>query len=58
VAGEIDAELWTPEDGREPRVNWKVTADAVLTAQPKRKPKAANGRETAADTGGDDAIPF
>jgi hypothetical protein len=64
LGGEIDCGLWTPEDGREPRLNWKVTADAVLTAKPKRKPKAASGRETAAsswaapDTGGEDAIPF
>jgi single-stranded DNA-binding protein len=38
IGGEIDCEIWTPEDGREPRLNWKVTADAVLTARrPKRR---------------------
>jgi hypothetical protein len=41
VAGEIDAEIWAPEDGREPRLNWKITAVAVL---PARRPKK---RETA-----------
>jgi Single-strand binding protein family len=40
-AGEIDCELWTPEDGRDPRLNWKITADTLLTA---RRPKR---RETA-----------
>ena len=33
VSGEINAELWTPEDGSEPRLSWKITADAVLTAR-------------------------
>ena len=46
LAGEIDCELWTPEDGREPRLNWKIAVDGVLTAQ--RPPKTASGRETAA----------
>lgn len=60
IAGEIDAELWTPEDGRERRLSWKVTADAVLTAR--KPPKAAAGRETlkrssaAPDTGGVDDL--
>jgi Single-strand binding protein family len=69
VAGEIDCELWTPDDGRPPRLNWKITVDGVLSAH---KPKPVNGRETAAkswaasDQGSkpvhastlDDAIPF
>jgi single-stranded DNA-binding protein len=33
VAGEIDAEIWTPEDGSSPRVSWKLTVDAVLSAR-------------------------
>jgi single-stranded DNA-binding protein len=37
VSGEINAELWTPEDGSEPRLSWKITADAVLTARRHRK---------------------
>jgi single-stranded DNA-binding protein len=45
VAGEIDAELWTPEGGGEPRLSWKITADAVLSA--KAKPKQRAGREVA-----------
>lgn len=45
LAGEIDCELWTPEDGREPRLSWKITADAVLSA--KAKPKQRTGREVA-----------
>jgi single-stranded DNA-binding protein len=49
-AGEIDCELWTPDDGREPRLNWKITADAVLSA---RRPK---NRETAREV--DDAPAF
>jgi hypothetical protein len=49
-AGEIDCELWTPEDGREPRLNWKITVDAVLTA------RRAKRRETAREV--DDAPAF
>ena len=37
VSGEINAELWTPEDGSEPRLSWKITADAVLTARRRGK---------------------
>jgi hypothetical protein len=37
VSGEINAELWTPEDGSEPRLSWKITADAVLTARRQRQ---------------------
>jgi single-stranded DNA-binding protein len=50
VAGEIDAEPWTPEDGRKPRLSWKVTADSVLSA---RRPKR---RETTREV--DDAPAF
>ena len=32
LAGGPDAEIYTPEGG-EPRVSWKFTADAVLTAR-------------------------
>jgi hypothetical protein len=55
VAGEIDADIYAPE-GSDPRVNWRVTADAVLSARrpakakldgTKHKPKAANGRDRA-----------
>jgi hypothetical protein len=37
VSGEIDAEIWTPEDGSSPRVSWKITVDAVLSARRRRK---------------------
>ena len=37
VSGEINAELWTPEDGGEPRLSWKITADAVLSARRRGK---------------------
>ncbi len=54
VAGEITAEIYAPA-GPEGRINWRVTAGAVLTARkPKakqeeagRKPKGANGRDRA-----------
>jgi len=42
VAGEIDCEIWKPADGREPRLNWKITVDGVLTAQ--APAKAAESR--------------
>jgi single-stranded DNA-binding protein len=45
VSGEFSAELWTPEGGGEPRLSWKITADAVLSA--KAKPKQRTGREVA-----------
>ena len=35
VAGVVDAEVYAPA-GSEPRINWRITIDAVLTA---RKPK-------------------
>jgi hypothetical protein len=39
VAGEIDADVYTPQGG-EPRVNWTVVVDGVLTARkPKREPR-------------------
>lgn len=37
VAGEVDADVYAPEGG-EPRINWRVTVDAVISAR--RKPKA------------------
>jgi single-stranded DNA-binding protein len=53
VAGEIDGDVYAP-DGGEPRVNWKITVDAVLSAHRPTKAKAvgegrkaANGRERA-----------
>jgi Single-strand binding protein family len=45
VSGEFSAELWTPEGGGEPRLSWKITADAVLSA--KAKPKQRTRREVA-----------
>jgi hypothetical protein len=33
VSGEINAELWTPDDSGEPRLSWKIAANAVLTAR-------------------------
>jgi single-stranded DNA-binding protein len=39
VAGEIDADVYAP-DGGEPRVNWRVTVDAVLSARKPTKAKA------------------
>ena len=40
LAGSPDAEVYTPAGG-EPRVSWKFTADAVLTA---RKPAKREGQ--------------
>ena len=40
LAGSVDAEVYTPEGG-EPRVTWRFTADAVLTA---RKPAKREGQ--------------
>ena len=45
VAGEIDAEIYAPAGGGEPRLSWKITADAVLSAR--AKPKQRTGREVA-----------
>jgi Single-strand binding protein family len=46
-AGEIDCELWTPEDGRDPRLNWKITVDAVLTARRAKRREPAREVEDA-----------
>jgi hypothetical protein len=61
ASGPFEAKVWAPE-GREPRVNLTLTADAILSARkPKaktegasRKPKEANGRARAeaSNTGG------
>jgi hypothetical protein len=40
LAGNVEAEVYTPKGG-EPRVSWKFTADAVLTA---RKAAKSEGR--------------
>jgi single-stranded DNA-binding protein len=37
ISGEITAELWTPEAGGQPRLSWKIIADAVLTARRQRR---------------------
>ena len=49
VSGEFDCELWTPEGGGESRLSWKITANAILSAKAKPKPKAEQraGREVA-----------
>jgi len=39
VAGEFVAEIYAPRFG-EPRLNWRVTADAVLSARRKRRRKS------------------
>jgi hypothetical protein len=39
LAGSVDAEVFTPEGG-EPRVSWRFTADAVLTARKAPKSEA------------------
>jgi hypothetical protein len=60
VAGEIDAEIWSPPGG-EARINWRLTCDALLSAKATRRPKAGkalgatppeqrNGREIAASS--------
>jgi hypothetical protein len=54
ASGTFEASVWAPE-GREPRVNLSMTADAILSARkPKaktegasRKPRAATGRDRA-----------
>jgi single-stranded DNA-binding protein len=61
ASGPFEATIWAPE-GRDPRVNLTLIADAILTARkPKaktegasRKPKAAKGRDSAeaSNTGG------
>ena len=61
VAGEIDCELYAPAVG-EPRLSWKVTADAVLSTRAKpKKSKPQDCRqpfETKRWGGPDDAVPF
>ena len=46
VSGGIDAEIYAPA-GSEGRISWKITADAILSAKAKPKPKAEQraGRE-------------
>ena len=46
VAGEFDCELYAPPGG-EARLSWKITADSVLTAHAKRKPKPAKSTDEA-----------
>jgi len=46
VAGEFDCELYAPPGG-EVRLSWKITADSVLTAHAKRKPKPAKSTDEA-----------
>ena len=54
ATGTFDATIWTPE-GREPRVNLTMTADAILSARKpkaksegkKRQPRAASARDVA-----------
>ena len=47
IAG-IDAEIYAPA-GSEGRISWKITADAILSAKAKPKPKAEQrtGRDVA-----------
>jgi single-stranded DNA-binding protein len=61
VAGEIDADVYASE-GSDPRVNWRIVADVVLSARKpkakpggtKHKPKEADGRDR---TGSSWALP-
>jgi hypothetical protein len=54
ASGTFDATVWAPE-GREPRVNLTLTADALLSARKpkvksegkKRQPRAASARDVA-----------
>ena len=39
VAGEFDAEIWSPPGG-EARISWRLTCDALLSPKAKRRPKA------------------
>jgi hypothetical protein len=43
ATGSFEATIWAPE-GREPRVNLTLNADAILTARSKPKPKAEKAR--------------
>ena len=40
ISGEINAEIWTPEASSEPRLSWKITADAILTARQQKRGRA------------------
>lgn len=44
IAGDIDAEVWSPPGG-EARINWRLTADGLLS--PKAKPKTRQSRQDA-----------
>jgi single-stranded DNA-binding protein len=39
VSGTVDAEIWSPPNG-EPRINWRMNCDALLSPKRKRRPKA------------------
>ena len=55
VAGELDAEIYTPEGGQ-PRVSWSIRADAVLTTNSGARKRSATEPEP--QEGPDDPIPF
>lgn len=46
ASGSFEASIWAPE-GREPRVNLSLTADAILSAHRKPKPRAAKAKPDA-----------
>jgi hypothetical protein len=48
VSGEFDCELYAPAGGEE-RLSWKLTADAVLSARRKPKPKRPATRPAPGD---------
>jgi single-stranded DNA-binding protein len=35
--GRLEASIWTPDDGREPRINLALTADVVMALKPQPK---------------------
>jgi hypothetical protein len=43
VSGEFDAEIYAPDDAA-PRISWKITADAIISAKRPRPQRAAQGR--------------
>jgi hypothetical protein len=47
VSGEFDADVYAP-DGSAPRVNWRITVDAVISARRKAPAKRAAGKQQAA----------
>lgn len=63
VAGDIDADIYTPPNS-DPRVSFKITVDAVLTARkPAKKRTAGSERATSNGASGqaadlNDDIPF